>query len=310
MEDLSIAYDLNSLDEVLGQDAVINSIKELQKTKLPNLLVFTGPSGFGKTTLARICAASVDCVRGYPNLIETNCGESSGVDAMRTILDGLHFTLIGYKNRAFILDEAHALSAQAWNSLLKPMEEPPPGVYWIICTTNPTKLPDAVKTRAHQYVLKKLPVTTLLKLLLKVIAAESITLDSSIVNAVAIKANGCPRLALVYLSMVRGCTTVAQANEIINAVGDAEGSPNGLEFCRQLSRHASWNEVIDSIKKIEEDPESIRYMVRNYFAKVVMNAKSEEERNYCLGILNAFKDPFNPGEKLAPLVLAVATCLL
>ncbi len=131
MEPLHLKYRPKDFDEVVGQDAVVKSLQQAVKNNAGHTFLFTGLSGVGKTTLARITAATVGCVSS--NLIEIDAATHTGVDDMRDVTFSLKYKPIGVGSvKVIIVDECHMLSKSAWNSLLKVLEEPPAWVYWML----------------------------------------------------------------------------------------------------------------------------------------------------------------------------------
>ena len=144
-----------SLDEVIGHKNVIISLQELFKNKatLPHGFIFVSDPGCGKTSFSRIIGNKLDCID--TNIIEVDAGIVTGVDAMRELISNLRYGGLGLNsNKLVILDEVHKLSSSAWDALLKTLEEPPPHVYFCLCTTDGKKVPETIKTRCHVYNLK------------------------------------------------------------------------------------------------------------------------------------------------------------
>ena len=147
--ELATKYRPQTFEEVIGQPQAVASIKTVLKRQSSRSFILTGPSGTGKTTLGRIIATTVGAVKSA--IVEVDAASNTGVDAMREILEMTQYRGFGGAGRVFIIDECHMLSANAWNSMLKGIEEPPPGIYWVLCTTEPTKIPKTIKTRCVQY---------------------------------------------------------------------------------------------------------------------------------------------------------------
>lgn len=311
--ELTDKYRPKTFEEVLGQDSTIESLKNLIETRggLPPCLLISGDSGIGKTTIARITASLVGCLDSTSNLIEINGAEKTGIDDMREVTESLKFFPLGKsKSRVVILDEAHRLSKNAWDSLLKPIEEPPPNTYWILCSTEPSKIPKAIQTRCTPYELKKVSVAKITKLLTFVCEQENYKTDKAIIMAAAMKAEGSPRRALKFLEMVHGLDSAAKAQELIKSIGADDSKSPTIAMCQIIARRGSFLEAVAAIKDTEEESETIRYITINYFNKVVIFAKSEDAAKYGLQVLHAFSRPCNPNEKLAPILLALAAVLI
>ena len=144
---LHIKWRPQKLNDVISHAFVVSSLKALLKEKeCPHSFLFTGPSGVGKTTLARIVASYLEAA-----VLEIDAATNTGIDAMRAVQDMARYKAIDNEKRVVIIDECHALSKQTWQSLLKIVEEPPAHLYWAFCTTEPDKVPATIKTRCVQY---------------------------------------------------------------------------------------------------------------------------------------------------------------
>src|SRR5678815_3051590 len=132
-----------TFDEVIGQDKVVADLRRVVRERRAKSFIFSGPSGVGKTTLARIVAnAFAGYMATVANIEEVPAADHTGVDAMRAVANRALYRALGDSPvKAIIVDEAHRLSGAAWDVLLKPIEEPPEHVYWMFCTTHPAKIP-------------------------------------------------------------------------------------------------------------------------------------------------------------------------
>ncbi len=136
---LDLKHRPKSFDRIIGNEDTVEALESyLTKKDLNHSFLFTGPSGTGKTTLARIVAGELGC-EGM-DFTEMNSADFRGIDTIRNIRQQMVFPPMEGKNRGWLLDEAHKLSNDAMNSLLKPLEEPPNHVYFFLATTEPQKL--------------------------------------------------------------------------------------------------------------------------------------------------------------------------
>lgn len=136
------------IDEVFGQDHLKPILKSWieDPNKIPKSLLLHGPYGDGKTSVARILAS---CLADKGDILETNAAEQRGIDDVRQIADSTRFAGFG-GNKVYILDELHELTKNAQSALLKVIEEPPEGIYFILCTTNPSSLQPMIRSRCHK----------------------------------------------------------------------------------------------------------------------------------------------------------------
>jgi DNA polymerase-3 subunit gamma/tau len=301
---LHIKYRPKHLADVIGHDLVVNSIQAmLKKPTLPHSFLFTGASGLGKTTFARILADKFGCEAA--NIIEVDAATNTGIDDMRALTETLNYQGFGSTpNKLFILDECHALSKAAWGSLLKAAEEPPPHVYFVFCTTEESKVPATIVTRCQTFNLKPLRYDDLMDLLEYVLVHENLGTHPDVVKLVARTCQGSPRQALTMLANVATCQDVNEAAALLEAPME---SKEIIDLCRALvDKSLDWKKAQTAIKNMsEQSPESVRIVLVNYLNACLLNAKSEREVPRLLDLLASFSKPCNASDKWAPILLAI-----
>jgi DNA polymerase-3 subunit gamma/tau len=205
--------------ELSGQEHVVRALSNaLEQGRLHHAYLLTGTRGVGKTTIARILAKSLNCVRGvtaapcgvcaacididagrFVDLLELDAASNTGIDNMREILDNARYAPTVGRYKVYLIDEAHMLSKPAFNSMLKTLEEPPEHVKFVLATTDAPKIPVTVLSRCLQFNLKLLPPATIAARLSEILRAEGVAFDDSAVTLIARAARGSMRDALSVL---------------------------------------------------------------------------------------------------------------
>jgi DNA polymerase-3 subunit gamma/tau len=206
-------------EDVMGQPHVVQALKHaLDGDKLHPAILLTGTRGVGKTTLGRIIAKGLNCETGvtgspcgkcpsclqldegrFVDLLEIDAASHTGVDDVRELIEKSQYTPARGRYKVYLIDEVHMLSRNAFNALLKTLEEPPPHVKFILATTDPQKLPVTVLSRCLQFNLKRLPAAVVRQLLEKVLAAEGQKAEPGAVIELAHAADGSMRDGLSLL---------------------------------------------------------------------------------------------------------------
>lgn len=299
-------YRPKQFDDVIGNTDSTSQLRKVLDKKRAQVFLFNGPSGCGKTTLARIAADYVGC--SPRDIVEIDAATFNGIDKMREVTNMMGYKPIGGGDaRAVIIDESHALSRQAWDSLLKATEEPRAGVYWMFCTTNPGKVPDTIKTRCTSIKVTPLNDMQLEKLVKRVAKSEGIKISEGVRQVIVREARGSARQALVNLALCDGAETAKQAAGMLHSA--VESDPT-IELCRFIVKGGSWSRCMGIINKFEgESAEGVRIVVCNYLASVLKNTKSDDSACDLLTKLEAFSTPYNVSEGFAPLLLSIGQAL-
>ena len=309
MSELITKYRPQDFDEVVGQHHVITALKNTIDNKTAKTFLFTGPSGTGKTTLARIAAKKCGCLED--DITEIDAATNTGIDAMRDVASmGRCLPFSGSGIRAIIIDEAHSLSASAWKSLLKILEEPPTHLYWFLCTTELDKIPQTVKTRSALFTLRAVSNDDLIELVSTINELEGIGLSDAVIRLVVSSAKGCPRLALSNLAL---CSREQSYDDVALLLKQPSESKDISDVCALLLKDResiSWAKLITIAKPLlEKDPESVRIAIASYLSKVLSNVKSDKQAVNALRVLNCFSIPYKSTETSYALLLSFGKVL-
>ncbi|MDY0152090.1 MAG: DNA polymerase III subunit gamma/tau [Candidatus Cloacimonas sp.] len=216
---LARKYRPQNFKEVYAQDHVTEILQSaISSGRIAHAYLFTGPRGVGKTSLARIMAKSLNCVHGpttdpcnkcsncmeitagtSTDVIEIDGASNTGVDDIRELQRELLYAASGAKYKIYIIDEVHMLSKNAFNALLKTLEEPPENVIFIFATTEPHKVLPTIISRCQRYDFKRIPIEAIVQRIKDLSVVEGIKIDNESMYLIARKADGGMRDALSLL---------------------------------------------------------------------------------------------------------------
>lgn len=308
MPDLHVKYRPKELEDFLGQDGTIRSlISLLEQEDPPHSYLFTGGSGMGKTTLARIMAKELGCTE--QGIIEIDTASYSGVENARELVDSVQYPGMDPTNpyKVVILDECHTFSPQAFKVLLKTLEEPQKHLYWILCTTNPEKVPITIKTRLHAFDLKPMKEAYLVHLLKWVAGEEKLNTPEDLFGFFAAASKGSPRQALVFLNMGATCANLEEAQEVISSFTE-ETAVN--DFCATLLRaegDRGWAQIVSKFSKVQSETVPLRHGILGYCSAVLTK---NPENLRALSLIDALQSPVVDMNHPTALLLAFAKVIL
>ena len=225
---LSVRYRPESFDDLTEQIAIKDILENQIETKtFQHGYLFTGPSGTGKTTSARIFANMINDGKGNP--IEVDAASNSGVDNIRQIIEDAKRKPLDAEYKIFIVDECHSLSSGAWQALLKTLEEPPKFTIFIFCTTNPEKIPATILSRVQRYNFQKISNEGIVDRLISIIQQENdafnnIHYDLDAIEYIAKVSSGGMRNAITLMDKCLSLSSNLTLENVLKTIGGEDYS--------------------------------------------------------------------------------------
>lgn len=286
MHELYKKYRPKSLGQIIGQkNAVAVLDKCIKHKKIPHAMLLTGPSGVGKTTIARILKKELNCSKQDFN--EINCADFKGIDTIREIRTRMNQAPINGDCRMWLIDESHKLTGDAQNAFLKMLEDTPSHIYFILATTEPQKLLKTIRTRCTELALKPLTDAEISNLITDVAKQEKFTFSKDVSDKIIECSFGSARQALVHLDKI---SKLKDEQEMIDAVQPSSTEMQAINIARALFNYKTkWPEMAKILKEAEgEDPEGIRYLVLAYAKSILLNRGNHR----AFVMIECFRDNF------------------
>lgn len=270
---LAVKYRPKCWEDVTEQSVVKDILENQVQTKtVQSAYLFTGPSGTGKTTSARIFANMINAGKGNP--IEVDAASNSGVDNIRQIIEDAKRKPLDAEYKIFIVDECHSLSNGAWQALLKTLEEPPKFTIFIFCTTDPQKIPNTILSRVQRYNFQKISNEGIFTRLYTIMDDEGYAdcdkvIDEDSLRYIAKVANGGMRDAITLLDKCLSLSPDLTLENVLKTIG-AEDYDTFFDFLHDLC--CNYNESISVIENVYNNGKDVKQFLKD-FAKFVLDVE-------------------------------------
>lgn len=275
-----------SFSEIIGQGHVSETLlKQLQSGKISHAYLFSGPRGTGKTSTARIFAKSLNCKNfkddkygepcntcenctaitegRYLDVIEIDAASNRGIDEIRDLREKINLAPLSGKFKVYIIDEAHQLTGEAFNALLKTLEEPPAHAVFILATTEPHKIPATILSRVQKYEFGKAARTSIVEKLQRIVKKEDAKISDEGLSLISQLAEGSYRDAEVLLDKILSVNpkaTTAEIEKILNLTASDSGFEYlGLILRKETKQAFQWLE--------DQKPSNYKLFTETYFVE-------------------------------------------
>ena len=269
MQSLAIRYRPEVWSDVTEQTAVREILQnQIETNTIKHGYLFTGPAGCGKTTAARIFANEINKGQGQP--IELDAASNNSVEDIRKLCEHAQTKSLDSEYKVFILDEVHSLSNQAWQAFLKTLEEPPATSIFIMCTTNPEKIPATILSRAQRYNFQKISTEGIFHRLNVICANENIKADDNALEFIAKLAEGGMRDGITLLDKCISYSEDVTLDNVVKALGVAD-----YDIMIELTNKIFAKDISSIIKIINDIYSSgidLKQFIKTYF-EFILDAK-------------------------------------
>lgn len=286
-------YRPQSFGELIGQEHVKTTLENaIQQRRIAHGYIFAGQRGTGKTTVARILARCLNCEQGptakpcgvCPSCIETPAGSAvdvieidaasnRGINEMRELRESVRYRPVRGRYKVFIVDEAHQITSEAFNALLKTLEEPPEWVVFILCTTEVHKVPTTIASRCQQFSFRSVDFAEVVARMTWICEQEGIQADPEVLSVLAQAGEGSVRDSLSALDQgIACCGTTLSASEVRGLLGMF--SLDSLDQITQALTALDSRKMLDVVMELERNGRNLQHFCRElarYFRNLLVS---------------------------------------
>lgn len=286
-------------EDVVGQEHIERTIKNaIDQDKVSHAYLFTGPRGTGKTTTARLLAKALLCEKGptaepdgtcadcesiaagnHPDVYELDAASRTGVENVREeIIGRVQFAPTQGRYKVYIIDEVHMLSTAAFNALLKTLEEPPSHVVFILCTTDPRKVPETIHSRCQRFDFHRISIEAIVSRLGAICVAEDVEFEGEALDLIAHRAEGGMRNALTSLEQLiafgEGKVTMKTAERLLGSLDSSDMAEIVVAIGqRDVARCFTWTaEYIETGSDLAQFVRDFAEHIRNMYILSLANS--------------------------------------
>jgi DNA polymerase-3 subunit gamma/tau len=292
-----------NFDEIVGQQFIVQTLKNAIKSgRISHAYLFSGPRGTGKTSTARIFAKSLNCVNGPTDkpcgvcdmckkitnghavdVIEIDAASNRGIDEIRDLREKVRYVPVEGKFKVYIIDEVHMLTSEAFNALLKTLEEPPVHIIFVLATTEPQKVPVTISSRCQRLDFRRIPNQEIVEQLKKIASAEGIKIEDGASSLIARNSDGSMRDAISLLDqLISFSGKDIKHDDVISVLGTANADLI-LDFGDAMGRNDVprlfdlINRLVSEGRSVPQSTKDILLHLRNILLVLLGNDSVVEE---------------------------------
>jgi DNA polymerase-3 subunit gamma/tau len=280
ISDLYRKYRPTKFEDVVGQDQAVTVLQnKLQTENLPHVVLFSGPTGSGKNTLAYIVRNDLGCTDA--NFIEINCAEVRGIDSVRELYDAIGYKPMAGKCRVWLFDEVVQLPKATQQAFLQVLEKCPAHVYFLLCTSDTTGLLPTFLGRCFIVNLEPLGSRALTKIVESVCEQLEVELPGKVLAAIVTNSGGSGRRALQLLEAVTAVEDDEETQLAVVTLSSAKEEEKVEFLATALMKRAKWSSLVPIIQSVT-DPEKMRHQLLAYASKIMASGSPDKSMAYLL----------------------------